>query len=187
MKVGFIGLGHMGGPMCRNIIKGGHEVRVHDLSGDAVQTCVSVGGIAAGSVAGAVSGSEVVMTSLPMPSDVEAVALGPDGILANAVAGTIYVDLSTNSPATMKKIAGTGSYADSRGPADMSLAAAKKYKDYGWALNWDSTARFPVRPQTLTMARAALYRALFLTLGVVVNSGMGSGCRLPPTALARAG
>ena len=106
MKVGFIGLGHMGGPMCRNIIKGGHEVRVHDLSDDAVQTCVSVGGIAAGSVAGAVSGSEVVMTSLPMPSDVEAVALGPDGILANAVAGTIYVDLSTNSPVMMKKIAG---------------------------------------------------------------------------------
>jgi len=105
MKVGFIGLGHMGGPMCRNIIKGGHEVRVHDLSDAAVQTCVAVGGIPAGSVAGAVSGSEVVMTSLPMPKDVEAVALGPDGILENAVAGTIYVDLSTNSPAMMKKIA----------------------------------------------------------------------------------
>ena len=105
MKVGFIGLGHMGGPMCRNIIKGGHEVRVHDLSDAAVQTCLAVGGIAAGSVAGAVSGSEVVMTSLPMPKDVEAVALGPDGILENAVAGTIYVDLSTNSPAMMKKIA----------------------------------------------------------------------------------
>jgi len=105
MKVGFIGLGHMGGPMCRNIIKGGHEVRVHDLSDAAVQTCLAVGGIAAGSVAGAVSGSEVVMTSLPMPKDVETVALGPDGILENAVAGTIYVDLSTNSPAMMKKIA----------------------------------------------------------------------------------
>ena len=105
MKVGFIGLGHMGGPMCRNIIKGGHEVRVHDLSDAAVQTCVAVGGIPAGSVAGAVSGSEVVMTSLPMPKDVEAVALGPDGILENAVAGTIFVDLSTNSPAMMKKIA----------------------------------------------------------------------------------
>jgi len=105
MKVGFIGLGHMGGPMCRNIIKGGHEVRVHDLSDAAVQTCLEVGGIAAGSVAGAVTGSEVVMTSLPMPKDVEAVALGPDGILENAVAGTIYVDLSTNSPAMMKKIA----------------------------------------------------------------------------------
>ena len=105
MKVGFIGLGHMGGPMCRNIIKGGHEVRVHDLSDAAVQTCLAVGGIAAGSVAGAVSGSEVVMTSLPMPKDVEAVALGPDGILENAVAGAIYVDLSTNSPAMMKKIA----------------------------------------------------------------------------------
>ena len=52
----------------------------------------------------------------------------------------------------MKKIAGTGSYADSRGPADMSLDAAKKYKDYGWALNWDSTARFPWHGEWLPTA-----------------------------------
>ena len=61
-----------------------------------------------------------------------------------------FFEPDPSTAATMKKIAGTGSYADSRGPADMSLDAAKKYKDYGWALNWDSTARFPVRPQTLT-------------------------------------
>ena len=61
----------------------------------------------------------------------------------------------------MKKIAGTGSYADSRGPADMSLDGAKKYKDYGWALNWDSTARFPVRPQTLTDGSSSTVSFLF--------------------------
>ena len=105
MKVGFIGLGHMGGPMCRNIIKGGHEVVVHDLSEAAVQACVEIGGVAGGSVANTAAGADVVMTSLPMPKDVEAVALGPDGIIANAKAGTIYIDLSTNSPSMMKKIA----------------------------------------------------------------------------------
>lgn len=105
MKVGFIGLGHMGGPMCRNIIKGGHEVLVHDLSDAAARACVAVGGTAGGSVASIAGQVEVVMTSLPMPRDVEAVALGPDGIGEHAKPGTIYVDLSTNSPAVMKKIA----------------------------------------------------------------------------------
>ena len=45
--------------------------------------------------------------------------------------------------ATVRRIAGTGSYADSRGPPDLDIAAARKYKEFGWALNWDSTAQFP--------------------------------------------
>lgn len=105
MKVGFIGLGHMGGPMCRNIIKGGHQVVVHDLVADAVQRCVDLGATAGGSIANTASEVEVVMTSLPMPKDVEAVTLGPGGIGENARPGTIYIDLSTNSPAMMRKIA----------------------------------------------------------------------------------
>ena len=105
MKVGFIGLGHMGGPMCRNIIKGGHEVRIYDLSESAIKACEAVGGIAVNSIAETVAEAAIVMTSLPMPADVETVAIGPDGILENAAPGTIYVDLSTNSPAMMKKIA----------------------------------------------------------------------------------
>ncbi len=105
MKVGFVGLGHMGGPMCRNIIKGGHEVIVHDLVADAVKRCVDLGAAAGGSIAGVASRVDVMMTSLPMPKDVEAVALGPGGIGENAKAGTIYVDLSTNSPAMMRNIA----------------------------------------------------------------------------------
>ena len=104
MKVGFIGLGHMGGPMCRNIIKGGHEVIVHDLVDEAVQSCVGLGATAGGSVANVAAQADVLMTSLPMPKDVEAVALGPGGIGENAKPSTIYVDLSTNSPAVIKKI-----------------------------------------------------------------------------------
>lgn len=105
MIIGYIGLGNMGGPMCRNIIKGGNEVVVYDLNPAAVQACVEVGGKAGASLAETIAQADVIMTSLPMPADVEAVALGPGGILENAKEGAIYIDLSTNSPVVVKKIA----------------------------------------------------------------------------------
>ncbi len=106
MKVGFIGLGNMGGPMCRNIIKGGHDVTVLDLNPVAVKTCTDLGAKAATSPKELASLVDVVMTSLPMPKDVEAVALGPNGIIEGIRQGTIYIDLSTNSPTMIRKIAG---------------------------------------------------------------------------------
>ena len=80
MKVGFIGVGNMGGPMCRNMIKNsGQEILVHDRDAAAVRRCEEVGGTGVGSIAEAVAESDVVFTSLPMPRDVEAVALGEGG------------------------------------------------------------------------------------------------------------
>ncbi|MFZ5835955.1 MAG: NAD(P)-dependent oxidoreductase [Pseudomonadota bacterium] len=105
MKVGFIGIGNMGGPMCRNIIKGGHDVTVFDLNPAAVKTCTDLGAKAAASPKEVASLVDVVMTSLPMPKDVEAVALGPNGIIEGIRQGTIYIDLSTNSPTMIRKIA----------------------------------------------------------------------------------
>lgn len=106
MKVGFIGVGNMGGPMCRNLIRNsGHEVLVHDRDAAAVQRCVDAGGVGAGSVAEAAAGADVVFTSLPMPKDVEAVALGDGGIGDSARQGTVHVDLSTNSPTAVRGIA----------------------------------------------------------------------------------
>jgi len=105
MKVGFIGVGHMGGPMCRNIIKGGHDVTVFDLSPAAVKTCTDLGAKAGTSPKEVASQVDVVMTSLPMPKDVEAVALGPNGIIEGIRQGTVYIDLSTNSPTMIRKIA----------------------------------------------------------------------------------
>ena len=105
MKVGFIGVGNMGGPMCRNIIKrSNHQVTVFDLNPAAVKTCTDLGGTAAKSVAEVTKGADVVMTSLPMPKDVEAVTLGDDGILANIAKGQTYIDLWTNAPSMVKKI-----------------------------------------------------------------------------------
>ena len=105
MKVGYIGVGNMGGPMCRNIIKkSNHAVTVFDLNPAAVKTCTDLGATAAKSVAEATKGADIVMTSLPMPKDVEAVALGDNGILANIGKGQTYIDLSTNAPSMVKKL-----------------------------------------------------------------------------------
>jgi 3-hydroxyisobutyrate dehydrogenase-like beta-hydroxyacid dehydrogenase len=105
VKVGFIGVGNMGGPMCRNIIKrSNHAVTVFDLNPGAVKTCTDLGASAAKSIAEVTKAADVVMTSLPMPRDVEAVALGESGILANINAEQTYIDLSTNAPSMVKKI-----------------------------------------------------------------------------------
>lgn len=105
MKVGFIGVGNMGGPMCRNIVKrSNHQVTVFDLNAAALKTCTDLGATAAKSVADVTKGADVVMTSLPMPKDVEAVTLGDNGILANIKTGQTYIDLSTNAPSMVKKI-----------------------------------------------------------------------------------
>ena len=105
MKVGFIGVGNMGGPMCRNIIKrSNHQVTVFDLNAAAVKTCTDLGATAAKSIAEVTKGADVVMTSLPMPKDVEAVTLGDGGILANIAKSQTYIDLSTNAPSMVKKI-----------------------------------------------------------------------------------
>jgi 3-hydroxyisobutyrate dehydrogenase-like beta-hydroxyacid dehydrogenase len=102
MKVGFIGVGNMGGPMCRNIIRNtNHDVVVFDLNPAAIAACTALGATAGTSVAQVAADCEVVFTSLPMPRNVEEVAAG---IAANARPGTVYIDLSTNSPATARRV-----------------------------------------------------------------------------------
>jgi 3-hydroxyisobutyrate dehydrogenase-like beta-hydroxyacid dehydrogenase len=105
MKVGFIGVGNMGGPMCRNIIRNtNHEVVVFDLNPAAIKACTDLGASAGASTAQIASTCDVVFTSLPMPRNVEDVTLGADGIAAHARPGTVYIDLSTNSPATARRV-----------------------------------------------------------------------------------
>src|ERR1700710_598628 len=106
MRVGFIGVGNMGGPMCRNIIRNtNHEVVVFDLSPEAVTACTELGASSGASVADVASRCDVVITSLPIPRVVEEVTLGAGGIAENAKPGTVFIDLSTNSPATAKRVA----------------------------------------------------------------------------------
>ncbi|MBS1882813.1 MAG: NAD(P)-dependent oxidoreductase [Actinobacteria bacterium] len=108
MTVGFIGLGRMGGNMCRNAIaKCGQEVLVYDLIDDAVEACVKVGGRAVSSVGELVAAADVIFTSLPKPENVEEIALGAEGIAALAKPGTVYIDLTTSSPELARRIAAT--------------------------------------------------------------------------------
>jgi 4-hydroxybutyrate dehydrogenase / sulfolactaldehyde 3-reductase len=104
MKVGFIGLGVMGGPMAANILKGGHELTVFDLSAAAVATLVKAGAKAAATPKDVGAASEIVVTMLPLPSHVEQVVLGPNGVAEGLKAGGIVIDMSTIDPRTSKRV-----------------------------------------------------------------------------------
>ena len=104
MKAGFIGTGNMGNPMAANLIKAGHELTVHDLRREAATNLLEMGAEWAATPKDAVPGNEVVFTSLPVPRDVEAVVEGENGILEGASEGSLYVDLSTNSPTVVRRL-----------------------------------------------------------------------------------
>ncbi|WP_417845502.1 3-hydroxyisobutyrate dehydrogenase [Thalassospira povalilytica] len=93
--IGFIGLGNMGGPMAANLVKAGHDVKVFDLSAEAVAKAVDGGAGKAATVAEAASNVEFVVTVLPAGKHVLSVYDGPDGVIANAKAGTVLIDSST--------------------------------------------------------------------------------------------
>ena len=104
MKLGFIGTGNMGNPMAANLIKAGHQLTVHDLRREAATNLLEMGAEWADSPREAVPGNDAVLTSLPVPRDVEAVVLGEDGILEGAGNGTVVFDLSTNSPTVVRNL-----------------------------------------------------------------------------------
>ena len=104
MKVGFIGLGTMGRHMASNLMKGGHQLVVNDVRRDAAAPHLQAGATWADTPRAVAEATEVVFTSLPGPAEVEAVALGEQGLGAGLSAGKVYFDLSTNSPALVRKI-----------------------------------------------------------------------------------
>ena len=102
--VGFIGLGIMGGRMAANLQKAGYKLVVHDLQRQAASDHLNAGAAWADSPRALAGRSDVIFSSLPEPPDVEAVALGPDGLIAGMKPGTAYFDLSTNSPSVVNKL-----------------------------------------------------------------------------------
>ena len=104
MNAGFIGLGTMGGPMARNILKKGHSLVVYDVVRQSVDAVVGAGARAAATPRDVAAQSEVVITMLPDSPDVERVAGGPDGILAGLNPGSVYIDMSTIDPETTRAI-----------------------------------------------------------------------------------
>ena len=111
-SIAFIGLGIMGSPMAVHLQNAGHDVAGYNRSPEKTAPLVEAGGRAAGSVADAVSGADVVAIMVPDSPDVEAVLTGDDGVLANAKPGALVVDFSSIRP-------------------DVTVALAQQAKDAG--------------------------------------------------------
>ena len=104
MNVGFIGLGHMGGPMSANILAAGHDLVVHDVRAEAAADLLAAGATSASSPSETGAGRDVVITMLPTPRHVADVMLGPDGLLAGLAPGAVWVDMSTSVPEVADRV-----------------------------------------------------------------------------------
>jgi len=106
MRIGFVGTGTMGNPMARCLLEAGHQVAVHDLRREATADLCDLGACWAESPRAASEVSDVVVTSLPGPADVERAVLDTSsGILAGLKSGGGYVDMTTNAPNVVRRIA----------------------------------------------------------------------------------
>lgn len=105
MKIAFIGLGNMGAPMARNLIKAGHALNLFDLNQTVLKELAELGGSISDSPRDAASGAELVITMLPAAAHVRSVWLGEDGVLAGIGQGVAAVDCSTIDPQTIRDVA----------------------------------------------------------------------------------
>ncbi|MDU9392241.1 3-hydroxyisobutyrate dehydrogenase [Pseudomonas sp. zfem002] len=116
MRIAFVGLGNMGAPMARNLIKAGHSLNLFDLNTTILAELAELGGHISDSPRDAASNAELVITMLPAAAHVRGVYLGENGVLAGVRAGTPVVDCSTIDPQTIREV---------------SAAAAKQGVDMG--------------------------------------------------------
>lgn len=105
MKIGFIGLGIMGKPMSKNLLKQGYNLVVCDVVQEAVNEMVSYGAAAAATPKEVAAQTDIIITMLPNSPHVKQVVLGPDGIIEGAKAGTVVIDMSSISPLVSREVA----------------------------------------------------------------------------------
>ena len=105
-RIGFIGLGTMGTPMATHIAKAGYPLSVWNRTTAKVEPLLRLGAKAGKSPAHVAAEADIIITMVSQPQDVEAVVLGPDGVLDGIKAGAVLIDMSTVSPATSRKLAG---------------------------------------------------------------------------------
>jgi 2-hydroxy-3-oxopropionate reductase len=156
--IGFIGLGAMGRPMSRNLLRAGYPLVVHNRSRAPVDELVAAGaqaGTSPGDVAGR---SGVVITMLPDSPDVEAVMRGPEGVLASARPGALVIDMSTISPAVARRLA-----EEARGRGLEMLDAPVSGGDIGAR---DATLTIMVGGSAAALERA---RPIFQVLGKTIT------------------
>jgi 3-hydroxyisobutyrate dehydrogenase len=104
MKIAFIGLGHMGAPMARNLLKAGHSLVVFDVVQNNLDALTGAGAVAAQSAKDAAAKAELVITMLPSSPHVKSVYLGKDGVLAGVAKGITLIDSSTIDPHTAREV-----------------------------------------------------------------------------------
>jgi 2-hydroxy-3-oxopropionate reductase len=104
VKIGFIGLGIMGRPMARNLLKAGHELVVSAHNAGAAQELTGAGALSAVTPREIAGRVDLVITMLPNSPDVTAVTLGPDGIIEGAHPGLVYVDMSSIAPLAARQV-----------------------------------------------------------------------------------
>jgi len=104
VEIGFIGLGLMGSGMAANILKAGYPLTVHDLRKEAAAPLIEKGAGWAETPAALASSSDLVLTSLPKPADVEGVMEGPNSLTAGFRKGAVWLDLSTNAVDVVRRI-----------------------------------------------------------------------------------
>ena len=104
MKIGFIGVGNIGAPIAGQLLRAGHDLVVHDIRRAAAEPLLAAGAAWSESPAALAAESEAVATCLPGPTEMEAVCLGPHGIVAHLGPGTLYIDHTTNAPALVRRV-----------------------------------------------------------------------------------
>jgi L-serine 3-dehydrogenase (NAD+) len=102
--IAFIGLGHMGLPMARNLLKAGYPLRVFDLVASAVTELAGEGAHPASSAADAVCGASIIISMLPASQHVESLYLSDNGLLSQIAAGSLILECSTIAPASARKV-----------------------------------------------------------------------------------
>ncbi|MDE0320749.1 MAG: NAD(P)-dependent oxidoreductase [Acidimicrobiaceae bacterium] len=162
--VGFVGLGTMGGPMCARLSRAGHQVSAFDLNPEALDAAVDAGAVAAGSAAEAAAGVDVLLTSLPAPSDVETV-MSDAGALAALPPGSTWVDLTTSRPELIRRLA-------TQAPDGVSVVDSPVTGAVDGARNGTLTLFAGGEPAAVERVRPVLER-----LGRVIGCGeLGTGC-----------
>ena len=104
-KIGFIGLGIMGKPMAKNLLKAGYSLTVYDIVGDSMEEVVTDGAAGAASSREVAEATDKIITMLPDSADSETAILGPGGVLEGAAAGSIVIDMSSIAPSVSQRIA----------------------------------------------------------------------------------
>jgi 3-hydroxyisobutyrate dehydrogenase len=155
-RIGFVGLGNMGGPMARNLAKAGHEVTVFDIVPALVARLVEAGAEAAPDAASAASGAEFVLTMLPAGPQVREAWLGAGGMAAASAPDAVLIDCSTIDVATAREVAAGSRRAFLDAPVSGGVMGAEG-GTLTFMVGGDAGAFGKAEPVLRQMGRAAIH------------------------------